>query len=113
MVDTVAFVTCPHCGHAAHDSPCPECGGQISELGGLKKQLEVVKHRVMIVHYLEVKFKADIEKISFKNWSRDEVIDLFIDLVAGFSKKLDRVQNVAAKNAERLAEVDPKDDHAR
>ena len=86
-------------------------GSQISENGGLKKQLEVVKHRAMIVHFLEV--KSDIEKISFKNWSRDEVIDLFIDLVAGFSKKLDRVQNVAAKNAERLAEVDPKDDHAR
>ena len=86
-------------------------GSQISENGGLKKQLEVVKHRAMIVHFLEV--KSDIEKISFKNWSRDEVIDLFIDLVAGFSKKLDRVQNVAAKNAERLAEVDPKDDHER
>jgi len=53
----------------------------------LKKQLEVVKHRAMIVHFLEV--KSDIEKISFKNWSRDEVIDSFIDLVAGFSRKLD------------------------
>jgi len=99
MVDTVAFVTCPHCSPAAHDSPCPECGGQISELEGLKKQLEVVKHRAMIVHFLEVKFKTDIENISFKIWRRDEVIDLFIDLVAGCSRKIDSVQNVATKNA--------------
>ena len=41
----------------------------------------------------------------------DEVIDLFMDLNAGFSWKLDSVQNVATNNAERLAEVDPKDDH--
>lgn len=78
----------------------------------------MVKHRAMIVHYLEVKFKTDIEEITFKNWSRDEVINLFIDLVAGFSRKLDKVesqrksaQSIATKNAERLAEVDPKDDH--
>jgi len=58
-----------------------------------------------------VKPRSDIEDVSFKNWSRDEVIDSFIDLVAGFSRKLDSVQNVAPKNAERLAEVDPKDDH--
>jgi len=99
MVDTPAFLTCPHCSPAAHDSPCPECGGQISELEGLKKQLEVVKHRAMIVHFLEVKFKTDIENISFKIWSRDEVIDLFIDLVAGCSRKIDSVQNVPTKNA--------------
>ena len=59
----------------------------------------MVKHRAMIVHFLKVKFKTDIENISFKIWDRDEVIDLFIDLVAGCSRKIDSVQNVPTKNA--------------
>ena len=112
MLDaTRSFATCPNCCHAAHDNPCPECGSQISENGGLKKKLDVVKHRTLIAHYLEVRLKSDIEDVSFKNWSRDEVIDLFMDLDAGLSSRLDSVQNVATKNVERLAEVDPKDDH--
>ena len=77
----------------------------------MKKKLDVVKHRTLIAHYLEVRLKSDIEDVSFKNWSRDEVIDLFMDLDAGLSSRLDSVQNVATKNVERLAEVDPKDDH--
>ena len=53
MLDsTRSFATCPNCCHAAHDNPCPECGSQISENGGLKKQLEEVKHRALITHYL-------------------------------------------------------------
>ena len=112
MLDaTRSFATCPNCCHAAHDNPCPECGAQISEYGGLKKKLDVVKHRTLIAHYLVVKLKSDIEEVSLKNWSRDEVIDFFTDLVTGLSWKLDSVQNVATKNAERLTEVDPKDDH--
>lgn len=110
---TRSFAAWPNCSHAAHDNPCPECGAQTPSNGGLKKQLEVVKHRAMTVHFLEVKFKKDVEEISFKNWSTDEVADLFVDLVAGFTRKRDKeralhtcAQNVATKNTQRLAELD-------
>ncbi len=41
MVDTVAFVTCPNCGHAAKQTPCLNCSKPIPELGGVEEKISV------------------------------------------------------------------------
>ena len=39
--NTKAFVTRPHCGHAAKQTPCLNCSKPISELGGVKEKISI------------------------------------------------------------------------